>query len=282
MRAGIFGIGQAGNALLNLISSQHEIIVCFDNDNKKWKSSFSGIKIENPDKLHNYKLDIIWTGTLNESSAEKIEEQIRCLGFNGNVRHACELRRHYDLRLSQMRLISKELESNDVKGAVAELGVYKGEFAKEINRSFPNRNLYLFDTFEGFSQEDLSYETELSRRWFGDFTDTDEQKVMKKMHHPDMVTIFKGRFPETVPDKDIRYAFVSIDADLYQPTLSGLKYFYKNLSEGGVILLHDYNSKQFPGVKKATEEFRRKESLLLIPLPDFHGTAMIIKERYVV
>ena len=41
---------------------------------------------------------------------------------------------------------------------MAELGVYRGEFAKEINKVFPDRTLYLFDTFEGFAEQDCDTE----------------------------------------------------------------------------------------------------------------------------
>ena len=47
------------------------------------------------------------------------------------------------------------------------------------------------------------------------------------------------------------YAFVSIDADLYAPTAAALPLFWDRLSPGGVIMVHDYNSTQFPGVGKA-------------------------------
>ena len=39
----------------------------------------------------------------------------------------------------------------DVPGAAAELGVYRGSFARCINALLPERTLYLFDTFEGFN-----------------------------------------------------------------------------------------------------------------------------------
>lgn len=41
---------------------------------------------------------------------------------------------------------------------MAELGVYKGKFAVEINKLFPYKKLYLFDTFEGFFSQDIDIE----------------------------------------------------------------------------------------------------------------------------
>ena len=53
---------------------------------------------------------------------------------------------HDFVREKQLHLLAQEIIRNDIKGAVAECGVYKGEFSKLINAFFPNRDLYLFDT----------------------------------------------------------------------------------------------------------------------------------------
>ena len=44
------------------------------------------------------------------------------------------------------------------KGECAEAGVFEGDFAKWINQYFPDRKLYLFDTFEGFDMRDIEKE----------------------------------------------------------------------------------------------------------------------------
>jgi O-methyltransferase len=59
------------------------------------------------------------------------------------------------IRLSTLELISFEIVKKDLKGNVAELGVYKGKFARYLNHFFPDRKLYLFDTFEGFDNRDV-------------------------------------------------------------------------------------------------------------------------------
>ena len=45
-----------------------------------------------------------------------------------------------------------------------------------------------------------------------------------------------------------------------------------------MILLHDYNSSQFDGVRRAVKEYEDEaERLALVPLCDLHGTAVIVK-----
>jgi O-methyltransferase len=70
---------------------------------------------------------------------------------------------------------------------------------------------------------------------------------------------------------------VSLDVDLYKPTLAGLEYFYPRLSVGGCIFIHDYNNRRFKGVRKAVEEFTDATGATLVQLPDFAGTAILSK-----
>ncbi len=72
----------------------------------------------------------------------------------------------------------------DCRASVAEAGVFQGDFARIINKSYPNRTLYLFDTFEGFSEKDIEYEKEMSNAKVGDYRATNEKLVIKKMIYP--------------------------------------------------------------------------------------------------
>ena len=66
------------------------------------------------------------------------------------------------VRHKQLELIAHRIYEGDIEGSVAECGVYKGEFAKEINRLFPDRDLYLFDTVEGFDVRSIEAETSVN------------------------------------------------------------------------------------------------------------------------
>lgn len=65
----------------------------------------------------------------------------------------CDKYQDYN-RLRTFKLVVDEIEENGIEGSVAELGVFRGDFAKYINEAFPNRKCYLFDTFEGFREEE--------------------------------------------------------------------------------------------------------------------------------
>lgn len=188
-------------------------------------------------------------------------------------------------RYGTLKLIINEINQNNISGDIAELGVFKGDFAKYLNVSFPDRKLLLFDTFQGFDDNDVKYELEndfTSQKCFDDsnyFMDTSVEHVLLKMRYPDRCEIHKGYFPETIPQENHRYAFVSIDCDLYKPIFEGLRYFYPRLNAGGYIMLHDYNSKdEFRGVKKAVEDFEKENGKICkVPITDRHGTLVITK-----
>ena len=186
------------------------------------------------------------------------------------------------VRFSTLYLLSLEINKKGLEGDVAELGVYRGDFAKNINQVFPDRTLYLFDTFEGFVKRDVN----IDKSFFysecdQDFSATNIDLVMKKMKHPEKCKVIKGYFPDSLnklPDNEkMQYCFVSIDADLYQPTYEGLCYFYPHLCKGGYIMVHDYNNVKYKGVYEAVLKFTNENPASYVPLGDPSGSVVIVK-----
>ncbi|HYJ64721.1 MAG TPA: TylF/MycF/NovP-related O-methyltransferase, partial [Parafilimonas sp.] len=74
-----------------------------------------------------------------------------------------------------------------------------------------------------------------------------------------------------------KFCFVSIDADLYEPILSGLQFFYPKLESKGYIFVHDFNNDLYKGAKKAVIDFCNTNNVGYLPISDSCGTAIIIK-----
>lgn len=73
-----------------------------------------------------------------------------------------ELSWRYDyVRINTFELVADEIEKKNLDGAVAELGVYRGDFAQYINFKFKDRKLYLFDTFQGFNENESRTQIEM-------------------------------------------------------------------------------------------------------------------------
>ncbi|GHV78820.1 hypothetical protein AGMMS49944_06110 [Spirochaetia bacterium] len=183
-------------------------------------------------------------------------------------------------RVMALKAVSREIILNNVPGNMAELGVYRGDFAKILNQLFPEKKLYLFDTFGGFQNADLKEDKNkyLSKQSTeAMFKDTTIDLVLSKMPHKEKCRIIKGFFPESVEGIEDTFAFVSLDADLYQPIYDGLVYFYQRLSHGGYIFIHDFNNAYFSGTRKAVMEYCNQENIGYVPILDYSGSVIITK-----
>lgn len=182
------------------------------------------------------------------------------------------------VRLATLDLIANEITDKNIEGAVAELGVYKGKFARYINATFSTRKFYLFDTFEGFEAKDIVIENE---KKFGNatqnFSNTSVSAVLAIMPYKENCIVKKGYFPDTATGLQEKFAFVSLDTDLYEPIYNGLNYFYDKLTPGGYIFVHDYNNINYKGAKEALRKFCTERSIGYTPIPDAYGTAIITK-----
>lgn len=183
-------------------------------------------------------------------------------------------------RYSSLEFCAQEIIEKKVPGSVAELGVYEGTFASKINELFPQKTLFLFDTFQGFEKKDLEYEDKMGFQSGGqkiDFSNTSIEIVNSKMKFPQNCVFKKGYFPGTASGIHDKFCFVSIDTDLYLPIYEGLSFFYPRLEHGGYIFIHDYNNKYFTGAKEAVRKYCSENKLNYFPLSDVGGTVVITK-----
>jgi O-methyltransferase len=150
-----------------------------------------------------------------------------------------------------MRLVA------NIPGDTAEIGCYRGADSyimcqmNKKDQHFAKRH-YMFDSFEGLS-DPLECD---GKHWTkGDLAcELEEVKALFKEF--ENVEIIKGWVPESFPRVDnLKFSFVHIDVDLYQPTLDSIKYFYPKMNQGGIILCDDYGFTSCPGATKAIDEF---------------------------
>lgn len=185
------------------------------------------------------------------------------------------------VRSKSFELAVKEIRKRKVLGAVAEVGVFRGEFAQYINWAFPDRKLYLFDTFDGFDASEALKEMRdgnCTAAFVEAYKQTNLKTVLDRMTSLDNIVIKQGFFPQSLGGLEEKFAFVSIDVDFEDSIYEGLIYFYPRLSEGGYIFVHDYNS-DLLGVEKAIDKYEKENGIMLhkVPLADKSGTLVITK-----
>lgn len=176
------------------------------------------------------------------------------------------------VRLATLELLCRRLA--EVPGAAAELGVYRGFFARCINQLLPERKLYLFDSFEGFAENACAADSFQAAH-----ANTTIEKVLAIMPHPEMVTVKPGFFPESLNGLEETFCMVSLDVDFAKTTLDGLRYFWPRLQKGGYLMLHDWGSPSLPGVAEALKIYEREigEAIPSSPLCDVGGTLVLCK-----
>jgi O-methyltransferase len=291
----IFGAGLLGRALYSTIKDTN--CVLFFCDNNYTNISGLGIPVCSPQILTKSEFDVVYIAS--DLGVDSIYQQLTNeLGVPPQKinRIFSDYWKNPLLPIGKEKigLISrvKFLEAfalytytHCIDGSVAEVGVFRGDFAKEINRVFPDRKFYLFDTFCGFDKRDLetdamkNFAFDTNAEWFAKvnyFKDSGMEIVRSKLPNPEQCEFKKGYFPESF-DLDIsvgeRFAFVNLDADLYAPIKAGLEIFYPRMTHGGVILVHDYYG-TLGGVAKAVEEFIAGNSLTAIPIGDYSSIAI--------
>lgn len=169
-------------------------------------------------------------------------------------------------------------------GDIAELGVYSGGSAKLICETKGGKSLHLFDTFSGLPANDYS----INKISSGETKGGSLSEVKDYLAKYDNVFFYKGIFPASaveLKNQSPRFSLVHLDADIYETTLDGLKFFYPLMSKNGIFLIHDYRAEHLPGVKKAVSEFLKDKPEKIIELPHnviagffLADQAMIIKE----
>jgi O-methyltransferase len=173
-----------------------------------------------------------------------------------------------------------------VPGAVVECGVWRGGSMQAVARTLlargvGDRDLHLFDTFEGMPPP-----TEKDRRVDGAAaaqlleTKPKEAKVwaiaslddvrdgMAETGYPaERVHFHPGLVEETVPDEaPEQIALLRLDTDWYDSTRHELEHLYDRVPSGGVVLLDDYG--YWEGAREAVDEFVSATGarLLLVPM----------------
>jgi hypothetical protein len=168
------------------------------------------------------------------------------------------LERHYNLvQLLQM--------TEGVAGGIAECGCFRGlssymmcQYLKREDAAFRGHGVHLFDSFAGLSAptaaDDPGNVPDLDAR-AGEFAASRDHVARTLEEFPD-VAFHQGWIPDCFQDAPGGpWRFVHVDVDLYEPTRDALAYFAPRMSPGGVIVCDDYGYLDWPGARKAVDEF---------------------------
>src|SRR5262249_51232035 len=137
-------------------------------------------------------------------------------------------------------LVRAALQTRNLEGDMAEVGVYQGGSARALSLALPGKRLHLFDTFTGLPSGEIGGHQQ------GEFA-CSLAEVLEQVNYPN-VTIHAGVFPASaVGLEEVRFSFVHLDGDLYTTTRDALAWFWPRLVPGGAIVLDDWQWQNCPG-----------------------------------
>lgn len=274
----IFGAGGHGRRYADEVRDDggKSVIAFLDNSRAKQGTKIDGIDVLAASEIHglNYTVVVVTPGFEDD-----IVAQLKGLGVDEAKISVMKNEHNSLLHTRNIWLLdfAKLVYARGINGNVAEAGVFRGDFAKQINAAFPDRKLYLFDTFEGFHASDVAKEELPSKSKAGYYDYTSEETVLQKLPNRSMATVRKGYFPETARGIGDTFCYVNLDMDLYKPTFEGMRFFWDKMAPGGVITVHDYFSSDFPNVKAAVADFEEqaKTRLNILPIGDSLSVAIV-------
>jgi hypothetical protein len=155
-------------------------------------------------------------------------------------------------------------------GAMVECGVWQGGSMMAIAESLltcgvQDRDLYLFDTFQGMTEptvDDPAWTHEVWRQhakgWNAAPLKLVQANLTSTGYPSDRLHYVVGRVEDTLPDRaPAMICLLRLDTDFYESTKRELSTLYPRLVSGGVLIIDDYGS--FEGSRKATDEFLRTQ-----------------------
>jgi hypothetical protein len=187
--------------------------------------------------------------------------------------------------------------ARDLPGAFAECGVWRGGSVlamiltlQEIGAT--DRDIYLFDTFEGMTaptEHDVSdldppaLETWQQAQGGGErpwselfdaeqFNEDQVRDTVLSTGYPaDRVHFVRGPVEQTIPEHaPDAIALLRLDTDWYESTRHELEHLYPRLTGGGVLIVDDYGHWQ--GARRAVDEyFAATAAPLLLNRIDYTG-----------
>lgn len=178
--------------------------------------------------------------------------------------------------------------ANAIPGAFVECGVWKGGSMAAVARTLLQvqdieRELFLFDTFEGMPQpasNDFDYTgkpaADVLRESPGsrcvDAPLECVKKVLIETGYPKQrIHFIQGKVEDTVPTRaPDTISLLRLDTDWYQSTQHELVHLFPRLSQHGVIILDDYG--HWSGARQACDEyFVRNRIPILLNRIDYTG-----------
>lgn len=168
-------------------------------------------------------------------------------------------------RLTNFQWCIEQAVKKRIPGDVIETGVWRGGAcilaAGVLKGLESNKKIYVADSFEGLPKPEKQYKADKNdphHTLEHLKVSLDQVKGNFEKYHLliDNVKFIKGFFKDSLKKTPFRkLSVLRMDGDMYSSTWEVLTHLYGKLSEGGYIIIDDYNA--LPACKLAVDDFRR-------------------------
>jgi len=160
-------------------------------------------------------------------------------------------------------LLALARESLASTGDLAEFGCYRGDTSlllqRMLEKSNSDKRLWIYDSFAGLPEKTSEDSSVAGDAFAKGELYVSKREVVEKFKRAGLrlPIIRKGFFEELNSDVDLpsEICFAFLDGDLYGSIKTSLKLVAPRISENGVIIVHDYNNPELPGVARAVDEW---------------------------
>jgi predicted O-methyltransferase YrrM len=178
-----------------------------------------------------------------------------------------------------------------IPGAFVECGVWRGGSGmmmahRLMRHGKSDRELYLYDTFDGMSEPtefdiqansgkaaaDLLASADKSTAVWAYSPLDDVKRNLARTGYPDARLHFVvGKVEDTIPaEAPEQIALLRLDTDWYESTRHELEHLYPRLAPGGVLIIDDYG--HWEGARRAVDEYLAAHDIsLLLNRIDYTG-----------
>jgi hypothetical protein len=140
----------------------------------------------------------------------------------------------------------------DLDGIIGEFGcracATTGKISNFLKENNSDKTIYAFDTFEGFPYDDI-----LGTHKKGMMA-TDYKQMQESAKKHGNIKLVKGMFEDTLEKINKQYCFAFIDPNVYQAAHYVYHYINDKMVKGGMMIFHDYGSKNCPGIEKIVDK----------------------------
>jgi O-methyltransferase len=189
------------------------------------------------------------------------------------------------------------IERAEIPGAIVECGVWRGGSMMLVAHRLlalgrSDRDLYLFDTYEGLPRPDETKDVDVwgnraidgwlprqtseeSSHWAEASLEDVRTNLLSTGYPEERLHFVKGMVERTIPEgAPDAIALLRLDTDWYASTKHEMEHLFPRLARNGILIIDDYG--HFEGARQAVDEYISAHNLpLLLNRVDYSGRLAI-------